>query len=334
VTAAAGPGAATSAAPPVRSVTVASAGPRAAAVARAPRGASRDSPGRRRHRCRGDSVRPDRPRRGASSLSLRLRHGPASSRRPIRIAERRHGRASHDRPGDERRGRNLRGHRSGAGSPGQLHDPRGNGFARTRAGDRKPQQQAGRGDRGRGCPHGRACSVEQLAHRPAAYTKRCRDLLVRASLELSQDEGVALPRWELLHRGQHRTQLFAPLQLQLGPLVRRASLVQLLVSKSVVAQGVVRRVVSDPVEPRPQEQGPFVSVHRVVRLHECLLHDVLGPLASDQRGAVAEQRSPVARHDRLERRLAPRAGQVDQPLVALRCEQSRARQPRGREQLP
>src|ERR687896_1891925 len=77
-----------------------------------------------------------------------------------------------------------------------------------------------------------------------------------------------------------------------------------------------------------------VSVHRLERLHEGLLHGVLRTLASEQRRAVAQQRTSIARHDRLERRLAPRAQQVDQPLVALRREQPRTRQPRGCEQVP
>jgi hypothetical protein len=96
-------------------------------------------------------------------------------------------------------------------------------------------------------------------------------------------------------------------------------------AEGVVAQSVVRRVVRNPVEPGLQEQGPFVSMHRAVGLHEGLLYGVLGPLTSEQRRAVAQQRTAVARHDRLERRLATRAAQVDQPLVALRGEQPRAR---------
>src|SRR5918992_4521662 len=77
-----------------------------------------------------------------------------------------------------------------------------------------------------------------------------------------------------------------------------------------------------------------VSVHCFERLHEGLLHGVLGTLASEQRRAIAQQLTSIARHDRLERRLAPRAQQVDEPLVALRREQPRTRQPRGCEQVP
>ena len=162
---------------------------------------------------------------------------------------------------------------------------------------------------------------------PPRHAEGERDLLVAATLELAQQDGVALALRERLDRHQHVAQPLAALERLVGPLDAVDALVQLVVAQAAVAQSVERRVVRDPVQPGPQVELRAVAVHRLVGLHERLLHHVLGALRRQQARHVAHQRAAVALDDRLEGRLGPGADEVHQALVRLRGEHGPAGQP-------
>jgi hypothetical protein len=101
------------------------------------------------------------------------------------------------------------------------------------------------------------------------------------------------------------------------------------VAPAVLAQQAQRRVVGDPVEPRPQLQLRLARPDRAVRVHEGLLDRVLRALGREQPAAVAEQRPAVAGDDRLEGAVVAGPREIDQPLVALGVEEGRTREAGG-----
>ena len=100
--------------------------------------------------------------------------------------------------GHNQRGADL-GQRGGAaGAGGELGDPSRDRRVR-RPGLRQPRDEArGRERGGRGAQRG-ARAVQKLPHRAAGHPERSGDLLVRASLELTQHHRVALALGQALH---------------------------------------------------------------------------------------------------------------------------------------
>ena len=76
-----------------------------------------------------------------------------------------------------------------------------------------------------------------------------------------------------------------------------------------------------PVEPRLEVELGLVAADRAVGVEERLLHSVLGATGREDALAVAQERSPVAGDDHLERAVVAGAGEVDEARVALGVEQ-------------
>ena len=73
----------------------------------------------------------------------------------------------------------------------------------------------------------------------------------------------------------------------------------------------------------PQIAHGHALAQRGPRAHERRLQHVLGAVAGHQAVQVAQQRAPVAIHDRLERTVVARRGERDKALVRLRAQQGR-----------
>ena len=160
------------------------------------------------------------------------------------------------------------------------------------------------------------------------------DLRVAAALELAEDHRVALALGQRLDGLEHRPEAVSAL----GHLVRAVGggrqRLDVLVRPPVLPQRVQRRVVDDPVQPRPQVDAGVVAAQRGEGVEEGLLEDVLGPRRRQQPRAVAQERAVVAVDDRLERAVVPGAGEVDQPLVGLHAQQRPPGQPGRLDQQP
>ncbi len=202
-----------------------------------------------------------------------------------------------------------------AGGPAQLRHPRRGRLGRR--GPRNPQQQS---DGRHGCrtrPQRVACAVQELSHRSARHAELGSDLLVGATLELAQDDCVALALGQRLHRRHHFAQPLGALERLVRSVYPVDPLVELVVTQPSVPQRVERCVVRDPIQPGAKVERGLVAQDRLVCAHERLLHGVLGPLARQETLRVPKQRVPIARHDRLECRLVARAHEVDQAGVGL-----------------
>jgi hypothetical protein len=212
-------------------------------------------------------------------------------------------RAARQRAGREHARRGLGQGRSAGRRRGVLDQPR--------------QQRTGR-DRGARRPDRRAGAEQLLPDRADRYAQRGGDLLVRAALELAQQQRVALRAGERRDRRQQLVEPLAPREHLLGrfagargPAVRE----RLIAAR---AQDVEGRVVRQAVEPRPQLQRPVVRcAQRRVRVGQRLLDGVLGAVGAQQPGAVAHERGPVALDDRGQGRLVPGTGQLDEASVGL-----------------
>ncbi len=140
----------------------------------------------------------------------------------------------------------------------------------------------GRRERRRGLAQRVASAVQQLAHGAVAHAELVGDLVVAAALERLENDRAALALGQLLHRGHHRAQPLAALERLGRGLDAVDLLAHLLVVEAVLAQEVQRRVVRDPVQPRPQVQLGVARVDRAVGAEEGLLDGVLRPARREQ----------------------------------------------------
>jgi hypothetical protein len=218
--------------------------------------------------------------------------------------------------GHDRRDGNLRGDPGAVGARPGLGESRSGRPARTE----HPHHQRRRDQRRGARADAVAGPVDQLAHRAAAEPELAGDLLVAAALELAQDERPALPAWQRADRGHDAAQALAPLMRLLGALLT----VQLFGERhgvAVVAQLPQRGVDRDAMDPGAEAARGAVPDERLVGVEQRLLDGVLGPVLGQDAAARAKQRAAVAADQRLERLVATRGGELDQPLVALQTKQ-------------
>ena len=233
----------------------------------------------------------------------------------------------------------LRHHRSAARGAGR-HDHDGDlGQHRSAARGREhlggvgaerqhPQQRPREQGRG-GLADRAAGAVGELADRAGAHAEVGRDPLVAVAVDRVPDDHLALLGRQRADRSDHAAEALAGGDHLVGPLDAVEPLRELVQPGLRIARDVERRVVRDPVEPRPQRRRhPRVVVarQRRVGVDERLLHGVLGRRAGgDEATAVAQQRRSVALDDRRERLLVAGVRERDQPLVGRARQQPHPR---------
>ena len=182
------------------------------------------------------------------------------------------------------------------------------------------------GDRaGRGA-QAHAGAVQVLARAAGGDAERQGDLLMRTTLELAQQQRVALGGREGLDGGERLAQLLAQLDD-----VRRLDgtgvfHVQCRLLALGRAQDVERRVVGDAVEPGLQCQLLIGGSHGSVGVDERLLHRVFRTPRAQQPSAVALQRRSIAVDDCRKCRIVALTSEGHEPVVVLEAQQRRAGQ--------
>ena len=141
-----------------------------------------------------------------------------------------------------------------------------------------------------------------------------------AVLELAGDEDLALALGEPAHAGHEPAQVLTLLQHDDRIAPALGLLLERVVAEVAAVERVEGQVARHAVQPRPQQELAVVVAQEDVGLHERLLHDVLGVIASDEPRAVAHQRPAVAVHDRLEGARRVLAGERHEAGVALQLE--------------
>ena len=140
-----------------------------------------------------------------------------------------------------------------------------------------------RRDDGDGGAHRRPGAHQMLTRRSRGDPEGRGDLLVRAALELAQEQRVALGGRERMHGADDAAKPLAVLDLRFDA---RHDLLSLVVVErrnvALAAQDVERGVVDDPVEPGLQVDGAFVGHKGGVGAREPLLHDILRSVVSDE----------------------------------------------------
>jgi hypothetical protein len=163
--------------------------------------------------------------------------------------------------------------------------------------------------------------VHELPHGAVGEAQLVGDLVLRTALDGDLQQRLALALRQRCQPGERLAQHRGVLG-QLGrAAVARERVAQLLVVVAGRAQGVERRVLHDPVQPRLQLAHVVAAAQRAPGGDERLLERVLGARLGQVALAVAQQRPAVALDDRLERALVARGGERDEPLVALRPQQ-------------
>ena len=199
---------------------------------------------------------------------------------------------------------------------------------------RQPARERQRDQRRGGGPQARPRAVHELAHGAVREPQVLGHLVLRAALDGDLQQRLALALGERRQSGQRLAHHRAALGQLGGPAVAVQRVVELLVVIAGRAPGVERRVVDDPVQPRPQLAHLVAAPQRAPRGDERLLQSVLGARLGQVAAAVAQQRPPVSLDDRLERPLVPGGRQRDQPLVGLGAQQLDGRGRHGNTETP
>ena len=221
-----------------------------------------------------------------------------------------------DRRGrDHRDGAGLRRQRTRPGARDELRDPVGRRRARPRRA-RGPAGERQRHDRGRRGAQRQPRPVHELAHGALAHAELARHFALGPALDRDPQQRLALAHRQRGQPGQRVPRVLAPLHLVDR---HRQPIGELRVVVARRAQRVQRRVVDDPVQPRPQIADLVTALQRTPRRQERLLDGVLGPGVAQIAPRRPQQQPAVALHDDLERPLVPGARQRDQPLIRLRA---------------
>ena len=194
------------------------------------------------------------------------------------------------------------------------------GRAGRRGGDQRHRRQ-----RGRRGSHAHARPVHELAQRVVRQPEVARDLLLRVAADRRPDQRLALA---VRQRGQRRQRLAhdrAALELVLAGVRDPRRLVQLGVVVAAHPQRVERRVVDDPVQPRPQLAHLVAALQRRPGCQQRLLQRILRAPLRQHAARRPQQRLAVALDDRLEGALVAVARQGGQALVGLGAEQGQRR---------
>jgi hypothetical protein len=208
--------------------------------------------------------------------------------------------------GDHDSKRHLRQRRAATRDRGDLRNIRP---------ERQPAQHRTREQRGGGLADGPARPVCELADRACRHAEVGRDPLVALAVERVPHDHLALLGRQRADRADHPAQPLAHLDDLVGPPHTVEALGELVVPGLRIARDVQRRVVRHPVQPRPQDDRRAPARERGVSVDERLLDRVLGRRARQVPAAVAEQRRPVALHDRREALLVTRARERDEALI-------------------
>ena len=170
------------------------------------------------------------------------------------------------------------------------------------------------------------------AHAAGREPQVGRDLVLRAALDGDREQRLALAlgqRGEPRQRALDHRPVLHDLRRTVARVARGEQLAQLLVVVARRPQRVQRRVVDDPVEPRPQRLHVVAAPQRRPRGHERLLQRVLRARLGQVAAAVAHERPPVALDDRLEGPLVAGGGERGQALVALGPQEGDGRRRHG-----
>ena len=182
------------------------------------------------------------------------------------------------------------------------------------------------GDRAGGGAQAHPCAVQVLAGPARRHTKGDSDLVMRTTLELPQQQRVALRGRERLNRGERLAQPLAQLHdvRRLGD--AGAILVQHLLVVLRRPQDVERGVVCDAIEPGLQHQLSIRCLHGSVGVDERLLHRVFRTPRAEQPSAVALQCRSITVDDCRKCRIVALASEGHEPVVVLKAQQRRASQ--------
>ena len=219
------------------------------------------------------------PARAALAPPRRRGGGRGDARRRRGVLDLVHDRGRGDRAaGDHRDGAGLRQRRAEAGgrpAGGELGHAGGERLDALRGGE--PVHERHRRDRGgRGAQRG-AGAVDELADAARRQPELLGDLLLAAAVDGDGEQRLALA----LGQGGEAREGVPEERAALGELRRTTDalerLAQLVVVVAVDPQGVQRRVVDDPVEPRPQLAHVVAAPQGGPGRHERLLQRVLRP---------------------------------------------------------